>query len=94
MSSENSSVAVQGVGNSTGAAGPWISRPWLDLLVGCGAWSAPLLLLTKYVSPNSTTAWSFAFYLLALLFNYPHFMATVYRAYHTYDEFTDRKSVV
>jgi tetratricopeptide (TPR) repeat protein len=88
MSSGISSVAAQGMGNSTLAAGPWISRPWLDLLVGCGAWSAPLLLLTKYVSPNSTTAWSFAFYLLALLFNYPHFMATVYRAYHSYDEFT------
>lgn len=28
-----------------------------------------------------------AFYFLALLFNYPHFMATVYRAYHTYSEF-------
>ena len=28
-----------------------------------------------------------AFYFLALLSNYPHFMATVYRAYHTRDEF-------
>jgi len=28
-----------------------------------------------------------AFYFLALLFNYPHFMATVYRAYHTQTEF-------
>jgi len=28
------------------------------------------------------------FYFLALLFNYPHFMATVYRAYHTETEFT------
>jgi len=27
------------------------------------------------------------FYFLALLFNYPHFMATVYRAYHTQREF-------
>ena len=25
--------------------------------------------------------------MLALFFNYPHFMATVYRAYHSYDEF-------
>jgi len=88
MSSEISSVMAVPVGNSTGPPQPWIYRPWLDLLVGCGAWSAPLLLFTKYVSPNSATAWSFAFYLLALLFNYPHFMATVYRAYHTYDEFT------
>lgn len=29
---------------------PWIYRPWLDLLIGCGAWSAPLV-LTNYVSP-------------------------------------------
>ena len=82
---------------SPGAAGPtesngtrpspWIYQPWLDLLVGCGAWSAPLLLLTNFLSPNSSTAWSFAFYLLALVFNYPHFMATVYRTYHSYDEF-------
>jgi tetratricopeptide (TPR) repeat protein len=70
------------------ANGLWIYKPWLDLLVGCGAWSAPLLLLTAYVASSRTAAWSFTFYLLALLFNYPHFMATVYRAYHSYDEFT------
>jgi tetratricopeptide (TPR) repeat protein len=74
-------------GNGAAARGPWIYGPWVDLLIGCGAWSAPLLLLTNYVSPTSTTGWSFAFYFLALLFNYPHFMATVYRAYHSYDEF-------
>jgi len=78
---------TQAAGNGTRPAAPWIYRPWLDLLIGCGAWSAPLLVLTNYVSPRSSTAWTFAFYLLALLFNYPHFMATVYRAYHRYDEF-------
>src|ERR1700732_3817873 len=66
----------------------WIFSAWLDLLVGCGAWSAPLLLLTVLVSPTKTAECSFAFYFLALLFNYPHFMATIYRAYHSYDEFT------
>ena len=75
-------------GDAVPANGLWIYKPWLDLLVGCGAWSAPLLLLTAYVASSRTAAWSFAFYLLALLFNYPHFMATVYRAYHSYDEFT------
>jgi tetratricopeptide (TPR) repeat protein len=74
-------------GDGAKPAAPWIYRPWLDLLIGCGAWSAPLLVFTSYVSPRSSTGWSFAFYLLALLFNYPHFMATVYRAYHSYDEF-------
>jgi tetratricopeptide (TPR) repeat protein len=75
-------------GDAAPASGLWIYKPWLDLLVGCGAWSAPLLLLTAYVATSRTAAWSFAFYLLALVFNYPHFMATVYRAYHSYDEFT------
>jgi tetratricopeptide (TPR) repeat protein len=66
---------------------PWIYRPWIDLLVGCGGWSAPLLLLAFYAASSSTHAWTIAFYFLALLFNNPHFMATVYRAYHTQTEF-------
>src|SRR5580693_5277988 len=65
----------------------WIYRPWIDLLIGCGAWSAPLLLLAFYASSSFSMAWAVAFYFLALLFNYPHFMATVYRAYHTQTEF-------
>ena len=66
---------------------PWIYRPWIDLLIGCGGWSAPLLLSAFYAASSSTHAWTIAFYFLALLFNYPHFMATVYRAYHTQTEF-------
>ena len=66
---------------------PWIYRPWIDLLVGCGAWSAPLLLLAFYATTTYARAWAVAFYFLALLLNYPHFMATVYRAYHTRMEF-------
>ena len=65
----------------------WIYSPWIDLVLGCGAWTAPLLLLTTFASVP-TKAWTFAFYALALFFNYPHFMATVYRAYHSYDEFS------
>jgi tetratricopeptide (TPR) repeat protein len=70
-----------------GTPSPWIYRPWIDLLVGCGAWSAPLLLLAFYASRSFSRGWAVAFYFLALLFNYPHFMATVYRAYHTRTEF-------
>jgi tetratricopeptide (TPR) repeat protein len=69
------------------APSPWIYKPWIDLAVGCGAWSAPLLLLTTYVAGSRAAGWSFAFYMLALFFNYPHFMATVYRAYHCHGEF-------
>ena len=66
---------------------PWIYRPWIDLTVGCGAWSAPLLLAGFYFANSYGRGWSVAFYFFALLSNYPHFMATVYRAYHTRDEF-------
>lgn len=66
---------------------PWIYNPALDLIVGCGAWSAPLLLLAFFASRYDTQAWIVGFYFVALLFNYPHFMATVYRAYHTHREF-------
>ncbi|HYL86591.1 MAG TPA: tetratricopeptide repeat protein [Candidatus Angelobacter sp.] len=66
---------------------PWIYGPWVDMLAGCGAWSAPLLLLSFYASSGYSRAWAVAFYFLALFFNYPHFMATVYRAYHTHSEF-------
>src|SRR5271154_3583829 len=66
---------------------PWIYRPWIDLTVGCGAWSAPLLLAGFYFANSYGRGWSVAFYFLALLSNYPHFMATVYRAYHSRGEF-------
>ena len=69
------------------AKSPWIYRPWLDLLIGCGGWSAPLLAVALWLTPSHTHVWAVAFYFLAVLFNYPHFMATVYRAYHTRDDF-------
>jgi tetratricopeptide (TPR) repeat protein len=83
ITSEPQQTAVQ----SPSTPSPWIYRPWIDLLIGCGAWSAPLLLLAFYASSTYSRAWAVAFYFLALLFNYPHFMATVYRAYHTRTEF-------
>jgi len=56
-------------------------------MVGCGAWSAPLLLISYFSIASSARAWSVAFYALALLFNYPHYMATIYRAYHRAEDF-------
>src|SRR5580658_1290685 len=67
-------------------ASPWIYRPWVDLLVGCGGCSAPLL-LAAWLAASHARQWAFAFYFLALVFNYPHFMATIYRAYRTREEF-------
>ncbi|MFZ3215691.1 MAG: tetratricopeptide repeat protein [Candidatus Acidiferrales bacterium] len=75
------------------AASPWIYRPWLDLLVGCGAWSAPLLAIALWMTPAHSHGWAMAFYLLAIVFNYPHFMATIYRAYHTRADFEKYKFV-
>ena len=66
----------------------WIYRPWLDLTVGCGAWSAPLLLLVYVLAAPDVQTWALAFYALALVFNYPHFMATIYRAYGSRQEFS------
>jgi len=68
-------------------ASPWIYNAWVDLIVGCGAWSAPLLALSYLSIASSTRAWSVAFYGLALFFNYPHYMATIYRAYHRQEDF-------
>ena len=65
----------------------WIYRPSLDLLVGCGAWSLPLLLLAYPFRDSGVVVLSGAFYTLALLCNYPHYMATIYRAYHTREDF-------
>lgn len=69
------------------AASPWIQNPVVDLIVGCGAWSAPLLLLSYFLVGAHAGTWAIAFYLLALFFNYPHYMATIYRAYHTAEDF-------
>jgi tetratricopeptide (TPR) repeat protein len=68
-------------------APPWIYNPALDLIVGCGAWSAPLLLLSYFSLASSVRTWSVVFYALALFFNYPHYMATIYRAYHRSEDF-------
>ena len=76
-----------GAASTRPSARIWIYTPALDLLVGCGAWSAPLLLLTTYVS-RLRQKMVVRVLPLALLFNYPHFMATAYRAYRSYDEVT------
>ena len=80
--------AVSKTKNNAGSgAAVWIYRPSLDLIVGCGAWSVPLLMLAYFSSAASTLTWSVVFYILALFFNYPHYMATIYRAYHREEDF-------
>jgi tetratricopeptide (TPR) repeat protein len=67
----------------THPASPWIFRPSIDLLIGCGAWSLPLLAITFYLSQRDAVQLSFVFYFLGVFCNQPHYMATVYRAYRT-----------
>jgi tetratricopeptide (TPR) repeat protein len=59
----------------------WIDRPWIDLLIGCGGWSIPLLAVSYTLVDRDVPRWSAVFYGLALACNYPHYMATIYRAY-------------
>ena len=46
-----------------------------------------MLLLAYFLAPPEAQTWAVAFYALALVFNYPHFMATIYRAYGTKEDF-------
>jgi len=72
---------------NTCSRGLWLYQPSLDLILGCGAWSLPLLIVAYYSSAVGALTWSVAFYVLAIFFNYPHYMATIYRAYHTAEDF-------
>jgi tetratricopeptide (TPR) repeat protein len=73
------------------ASEPWLYGRWIDFVVGCGAWSAPLLAIATLMRGSNAHSWIVAFYLLAVIFNYPHFMATIYRAYHTREDFEKYK---
>lgn len=87
----STAVETFSASRTTTAPRPWIYRPWLDLVVGCGAWSAPLLAVAAWLTLANTHGWAVGFYLLAIVFNYPHFMATIYRAYHTREDFEKYK---
>lgn len=73
------------------ASSKWFYGSGLDLIVGCGAWSIPLLLIAYYFASSQPQGVSVAFYALALVFNYPHYMATIYRAYRTPEDFAKYK---
>jgi tetratricopeptide (TPR) repeat protein len=64
----------------------WVYNPWLDMIVGCGAWSAPLVLLSYLSLAASALQWAIAFYVLAFVINYPHYTATMQRALHCSDQ--------
>ncbi|MCS7081186.1 MAG: tetratricopeptide repeat protein [Chloracidobacterium sp.] len=58
----------------------WLYNGPVDLIIGCGLWSLPLLLTAYLVEPHFTGHFAVAFYAVALVCNYPHYAATWYRA--------------
>src|ERR1700754_419573 len=90
QNSANSELHRQSV-PAESPSGRWFYGSALDLLIGCAAWSAPLLILGFLFSSSYPNATSVAFYGLALVFNYPHYMATIYRAYRTEQDFQKYK---
>ncbi len=64
----------------------WLVNPSVDLIIGCGAWTLPLIGLTHYLSGAGVLSLSFIFYFLTVFCNNPHYMATIYRAYGTSED--------
>ena len=76
-----SPMAPEPAGHAPPTRSLWISRPWIDLAIGCAGWSLPLLAIAYRLTGPAALALSTTFYSLALVVNYPHYMATMYRAY-------------
>jgi tetratricopeptide (TPR) repeat protein len=88
MSAKSPASTRDRLNHSAVSNGAWVHHPAIDLIVGCGAWSALLLLLAYPFGSGNRLFVSTAFYGLALVFNYPHFMATIYRAYGSRQDFS------
>lgn len=73
--------------NSTGDKRVWLFNAPLDLLIGCGGWSLPLIVLVSFVSNANAGLVASTFYFLTVFCNNPHYMATLYRAYGTGTDF-------
>ena len=62
-----------------------IHSPVIDFVVGCAGWSLPFVVMV-YSFPSIAQTWGLSLYTLALVLNYPHYMATIYRAYRTRED--------
>jgi tetratricopeptide (TPR) repeat protein len=80
---------------STAAISPtrpqWFTHPAVDLLIGCGMWSLPLMALTTWLNTAFAAGLALSFYIISFFCNYPHYMATIYRAYGTRQDFNKYK---
>ncbi len=63
------------------SSSPWLFSAPVDLLIGCGGWSLPLIFLTVWATNADAALLASAFYFLTVFCNNPHYMATIYRAY-------------
>ncbi len=79
----DASINRDGIGPSPA----WYYGPTLDLIVGCGAWSIVLIGIVFILGSSHDAGIAIAFYALSIVCNYPHYMATLYRAYRTPAEF-------
>ena len=68
---------------SGAGAGRWLFGPAADLLLGCGGLSALVLPAAYVLGARYPAAYGVALYVAALLVVYPHFAATVGRAYRS-----------
>lgn len=83
------SVAASPIATAARSAGrfPWFVGPWADVVIGCGAWSLPLIAIVAFLNRADALAVLFAFYALSTVCNYPHYFATIHRAYGTASDF-------
>lgn len=66
---------------TTNARPRWLVNPTLDLLVGCGAWTLPLLALGLALGESGQATALTGFSVLLLVCNWPHYAATWHRAH-------------
>jgi tetratricopeptide (TPR) repeat protein len=71
----------------------WLFHPALDIVIGCGVASAPLMVLAYPFRANSGLAIDQILFLLVAVCNYPHYMATIQRAYRTRQDLYGRRIV-
>ena len=65
----------------------WLHHAIADVVIGCGAWTLPLFALLAVGARSYAVGISVVFYGLSLVINYPHYMATIYRAYNKQNDF-------
>lgn len=60
---------------------PWLFGPATDLLIGCGGWTLPLLLVASAAQKVAPDTLTLSLYLGVLICNQPHYAATLWRAF-------------